>query len=627
MAVKKIRCPRCDAVLTVDSAVVAGKSASCPKCQYRLKFKATNSGAKKKKKTEEISAAQQPSPSVSKKTASELPQNLPDFTARATTAGRNYRASSQRVSGSIVRILVASATGVLILSTAAWWMEQKKNEQREDTQQVVIQQTESSGNPGAASQHNSPNSFVRQNEVEPDRASVSAFPTDGNSTFGFPCTPVTLPNHYRSFALNPRTGDLAGVIRESRELHIYKAAELTKPNPTFERVKVNGAADVVAFRIVGDRTFCCVGGDQDSRLTIVELNGGHTQRKVILPTAAILDLESSSNPNDPWLFVATSTVRNGVLMAVNLLTDEICADCGRIDLPIRVSHTGRFLNSFRGLLRRQSVQEAPENLELIPSTSVSSEGVFTHHDQFRLHETMIYKLPSGARSKVIFLDRAQRNHYPVCAFNTVPVVATGMASYTTSNKQWGGAGEAMLTIASSNDFTSDTRLIPLKFDATLDQINPRDNQYERRIRFLRTINFFADDASKRIVCALSNTVYTVPLSLFTKADNELVKIPDLSRAATRPGREIRIPLKTNSSRVTTRVKGTLPLNSQLIDGELRLNPDVAQQGDVKLNVTIDTGKSHVDFPLNVQVYYPWAKLTPKPINDSLRQGIGRTLRH
>ena len=114
---------------------------------------------------------------------------------------------------------------------------------------------------------------------------------------------VTLPSAMSDIAINPKTGDLATVDPKTNRAYLFREAAISGEKAVAAgNVQLGNAPMSIAYKRYGEMEIYVAVCAEDSHMYVIDAKNFAIVKKIPLASKDILQVLSSSNPKDPFVY-------------------------------------------------------------------------------------------------------------------------------------------------------------------------------------------------------------------------------------------------------------------------------------------------------------------------------------
>jgi hypothetical protein len=398
---------------------------------------------------------------------------------------------------------------------------------------------------------------------------------------------ATLKSACCDFALNPRTGDLAGIDPNANTITLYPKAYLEgKSAEVIGPVKVGKTPVSVLFKLCRDKACFVVACQGEGNIQVLDAKDLKLVKNIALGSSESSSLACALDPGDPYVYYTFARGHGSSAGRINLAT---MADEGKLTFPgsfssvmdLAVSADGNYLYP-RGPWSPPGLQAVRREKD--PDTGQTSwHSVSYEHDDTGLCVPDPYGIYTFGKQSLYSPDLTQKLQnlpfWVICFFPDRPVII-GIQGEAYRREGWS------LVAASYNTFkVFGLRPLTRKTGGGEEEdeglkMPPVPNQNSDFKRFGFRTRYLPDGASSRLIIAHGRDVTLLPL-----ADLKVEDEPMLAASVTPPanlfvGAAASIEVKPLDKRcVVTLADG--PKGMKLTGNVLGWTPDASQVGPAK----------------------------------------------
>lgn len=401
---------------------------------------------------------------------------------------------------------------------------------------------------------------------------------------------VKLPSEMADFAMNPRTGDIAGVDPLSNEALLFRATDYAAPAATVPRVSVGITPIAIQYKKFGDSEYYVVVCTQDNSMYLIDTNDFSLVKKIPLTGQGFSEVSVSKNEKDPFIYYCYGGGNECSAGVVDLrkmtsipgvLNETMDCDLSA-DGTIAYRRGPYSPSGFISMSLSNSFDDdKPVFTDLFRDHEPAERYFADYHGEYTASGNVIYT--KNLTSKVATLD-----FVPMCFLKSKPIIL--------------GLDKWVIRAASYNSLISYEQGFKIPFTES----TTKETQLARgingssdfKITGYRT-KLLSDEVNGRVVVARRDALFIVPLSSFGIPDEPVLAV-DVSPSELRVGSTQKITVKPHTEGIDITINN-LPEGASAIENGFEWAPTDAQVGKTRVSSTLKFGatKRTIDHFFNV----------------------------
>ena len=427
-------------------------------------------------------------------------------------------------------------------------------------------------------------------------------------------TSVSLKEACVDFAMDPATGNLAGINSDNNTVTLYSRDFLDAKAGAVVvgPVKIGHAPARILHKQCGDKSYFIVLCKNDGRILVLDSIKLDVVKGIQLKDATVDCISAALAAGDPYVYYSnTDESRQGSVGRINLAT---LSDEGSVSVISRWHTSGEITVSANGKWMFVRSSGSPTGLQSFQLAKAANgkdewqESFYDHKDtSFYLSDPFSYYTASGDTlfsldlrqnmATLSFTPRAFFADRPVILgarkVNAVKSPAPAVRSSKNSTSRTAAVAAApeqtglILVAASYNDFKVHGEV---RIPASVIPAASESGNFRRREALGTRAYIFADGRGNRAIVAAEGQVALVPLaSLSVPVEPLLVASVD-APATVSVGQPVTIKVQPFDAKTQVSLASG-PQGMTLSNGALNWTPSEAQVGDTKVELKLSSGAS------------------------------------